>query len=312
MINILTLKDSKKKSSRSKADLFELLLTLKLRKNYKLNTEFLEQEIIGLRESVLKFFNGDSRVEEQDKRANILLPFLIKEIDAKLIPKFGKPIGIIWVGREWQTKQSLSDIDIDFKSGHGVGFSIKSTRSGKGTQKNLGIESLKKYLDLDIENELGSMWGKIRLDLAAEGRELKEISQEGTTIIRKNKYRFPLIQEIGKKYGLVVQKIAIKRSVENFNKFSPKRKMDFIEYILGLKEIKPLINTGVEGNKPYLYWNEKFNRILEQKLNAKTVDGKGYYIMAGEKPIIRIQANFTNGIGLSAFCERAFLLENII
>jgi len=156
------------------------------------------------------------------------------------------------------------------------------------------------------------MWGKIRLDLAAEGRELKEISQEGTTIIRKNKYRFPLIQEIGKKYGLVVQKIAIKRSVENFNKFSPKRKMDFIEYILGLKEIKPLINTGVEGNKPYLYWNEKFNRILEQKLNAKTVDGKGYYIMAGEKPIIRIQANFTNGIGLSAFCERAFLLENII
>jgi len=311
MIDILTLEDSKRKSSRSKADLFELLLTLKLRKYYKLNTESIDQEIIDLRKDILKFFNGDSRIDEQNKRANILLPLLIKEINNKLIPKFGKLTSITWVGREWQTKQSLSDIDIDFKSGRGVGFSIKSTRSGKGTQKNLGTESLKKYLNLNIENELRDMWKRIRSDLATQKRELEEISKRGTTIIRKNKYRFPIIQEIGKKHGLSVQKIAVKRSVENFNKLSLERKLDFVGHILGLREIKPLINAGVEGDKPYLYWNEKFNRILEKKLGAEAVDGKGYYIMAGSKPIIRIQANFTNGIGLSAFCERAFLIEDL-
>jgi len=30
--------------------------------------------------------------------------------------------------------------------------------------------------------------------------------------------------------------------------------------------------------------------------------------LADKKPLIRLQASFTNGIGLSAFCERAFLL----
>jgi len=68
----------------------------------------------------------------------------------------------------------------------------------------------------------------------------------------------------------------------------------------------------VTGTTPHLYWNESFNKLIRGKLAAKMEkNGKGYYITVDEEPILRIQANFTNGIGLSAFCERVFLVKEL-
>ena len=237
---------------------------------------------------------------------------LILEIDKNLVPKFGKPVGIQWVGREWQARKSISDIDIKFKSNITIGISLKSTRTGMGTQKNLGTESLKRFLDFNLTKEIKNMWQKIRVDLAKRGRILRKLSKENRTVIRKNKYKHPPIQEIGKKYGGFVQKRGVEKSVKSFNELSRNRKLNFIEYILGIGESKPLLNVRVTGTTPHLYWNESFNKLIRGKLAAKMEkNGKGYYITVDEEPILRIQANFTNGIGLSAFCERVFLVKEL-
>jgi len=58
--------------------------------------------------------------------------------------------------------------------------------------------------------------------------------------------------------------------------------------------------------------NENFNKLKRGKTAGKNEkNGKGYYITVDEEPILRIQANFTNGIGLSAFCERVFLVKEL-
>lgn len=142
--------------------------------------------------------------------------------------------------------------------------------------------------------------------------ELAKISQAGRTIIRENKYKFPIIQKLGKKHGSPVQKLAVSQSVELFNNLPRDKKLDFLEHILGIEESKPLLNAGVKGKEPYLFWNERFNKLLTGEIKAVSEDGsKGYHVTVDSDKIIRIQANFTNGIGLSAFCERAFLPANL-
>lgn len=308
MTNLLSLEESRKKSSRSKADMFEVLLALRLSDHYGLETTLLKKELAVLEAELARFLNGERRVSEQQQRLNILLPILVKELDDALVPESGKPVEIKWVGREWQARRTLSDINIKFSSGYRLGISVKSTRSGKGTQKNLGTRSLRELLGLDLTGEVKDMWQRVSVALSRRGGKLAELSKEGATVIRKSKYQFPIIQEIGKRCGYPVQKIGIEKSVKLFNNLTPKRKLDFVEHILGIEESIPLLNAGVVGEQPYLYWNEDFNKLLTGTLAAKMERGvKGYYITVDGTPILRIQANFTNGIGLSAFCERAFL-----
>lgn len=297
---------SRKKSSRSKSDFFELLLTKELNRYYRLSYQNLVNEIKEVINKIMVFKDGRTRIKEQRDRAKLLLPFLVKEVD-KLIPNYGNPTKINWIGRKWQINRSLSDINIKFSSEKSIGISTKSTRSGKGTQKNIGLKELKRYLGLKIDKELIEMKNKIISKVALQNKELKEIAKKGMTFIRKNKYRFPVIQKIGREYGIPLQQLAVKESVKLFNKLPFIRKKEFVNFILGFKEEELLLNAFISGKQNYIYWNEALTRLIGDDLKAVEEGNKGYYILSNGKYFIRIQVNFTNGIGISPFCERAFL-----
>lgn len=297
---------SRQKSNRSKADLFELLIVKELSRHYNLTYQEIEKFIEEITKRIEIFKDGSERVIEQQKRVKLLIPFLIKEID-KLIPKLGRPIKIIWIGRKWQTIKTLSDISINFSLGKNLGISIKSTRSGKGTQKNIGLKELKSYIGLNIDQKLLEMKKKIILKIARQNKELKEIAEKGMTAVKKNKYKFPVIQEIGKEFGVPLQKLAVIESVNCFNKLDLDKKKDFLNFIFGLTGNELLLNAFMSGKKNYIYWNNSLINLVGNDLKAVKKGDKGYYISSKDKNIVRIQVNFTNGIGISAFCERAFI-----
>lgn len=308
MYKVFTIEDSKRKSSRSKADLFELLIAIGLSEVYGLKKDKLEKEKKELERIISRFLNGEKRTEEQYKRADILTPALVKKINSEVIPIYGKLKTIDWIGRRWQEEETLSDLGLSFESGFLMGISLKSTRQGLGTQKNLGYEKLKQLLGLNIDKEIREMWRNVRKDLSVGTSELTELVAKSQGEIKNAKYRFPIIQDIGKRHGTPVQKIAVDRSVELFNALSKNKKLMFVEEIFGAGSDSPLLNAYVEGERPQLYWNEKMRNLLEAKLTAKKIKDKSYVILTDAKPLVRLQASFTNGIGLSAFCERAFIV----
>lgn len=308
MYKIITVEDSKKKSSRSKADLFEVLVAIGLSDVYKLKKDKLEKIKQELESIISKFPNGEKRTEEQYKRASILIPALIEKLNSDIIPTHGGIKTINWIGRRWQEEETLSDLDLTFDSDFVMGVSLKSTRQGLGTQKNLGYEKLKQLLGLDIDKELKEVWANIRRDLSNAGGELAKISAKSQGEIKNAKYRFPVIQKIGKRYGTPVQELAIDKSVKLFNTLPKKKRLAFLEEIFGIKSTKPLLSVLVEKDTPQLYWNETMRSLIEGELVAEKIKDKSYRILADKKPLVRLQASFTNGIGLSAFCERAFLL----
>lgn len=258
---------SRKKSSRSKADLFELLLVKELNKYSKLSCLNLNDEIKNLINKIKLFKDGSTRIKEQNKRVRLLLPYITKELN-KLITTEGKIIKIVWIGRDWQTHKTLADIDIKFLSGKIIGISTKSTRSGKGTQKNIGLKELKKYLGLNIDEELLEMKNKIISKVSAQNKYLKEIAKKGITFIKKNKYRFPIIEKIGKEYGVPLQQLAVKESVKLFNKLTFEKKKAFINFILGFEEKGPLLNAFISGKTTHLYWNISLTSLVGDDLKA--------------------------------------------
>jgi len=308
MYQIITVEDSKRKSSRSKADLFEVLVAIGLSDVYKLKKDKLEKIKQELESIISKFPNGEKRTEEQYKRASILIPVLIEKLNSDIIPTHGGIKTINWIGRRWQEEETLSDLDLTFDSDFVMGVSLKSTRQGLGTQKNLGYEKLKQLLGLDIDKELKEIWANIRRDLSNAGGELAKISAKGQGEIKNAKYRFPVIQKIGKRYGTPVQELAVDKSVKLFNALPKKKRLAFLEEIFGIKSTNPLLSVLVEKDTPQLYWNETMRGLIEGELVAEKIKDKSYRISADKKPLVRLQASFTNGIGLSAFCERAFLL----
>lgn len=307
---VLTIEDSIRKSSRSKADLFEVIVTINLSQYYGLNLDGLIKDRNKLEQEISKFMDGDRRIKEQYKRAEILTSSLVRKLDTEVVPTYGKPSEIKWIGRKWQEEATLSDIDLGFKSGNIIGISLKSTRKGGGTQKNIGYGKLKKLLGVNIDRELKEMWDRIREDLREKGDELSKIAEKSQTEIKEAKYKFPPIQEMGKKYGFPVQKLAVDQSIALFNALSRKRKLIFLEEIFGIGSARQLLNALVEGETPRLNWNKTAQALIKGDLLAKKLEDKSYKIIANGKPLVRLQASFTNGIGLSAFCERAFLLTN--
>jgi len=126
-------------------------------------------------------------------------------------------------------EETLSDLDLTFDSDFVMGVSLKSTRQGLGTQKNLDYEKLKQLLGLDIDKELKEIWANIRRDLSRAGGELAKISAKSQGEIKNAKYRFPVIQKIGKRYGTPVQELAVDKSVKLFNALPKKKRLAFLE-----------------------------------------------------------------------------------
>ena len=296
--------DGAEKSSRSKADYFEVLIAASLAKHYKVKKNF-EKDIKALRLSVMEFKDGDERVEEQEDKAKQTSTKLIKFLGSEDISTIND---VEWIGRLHQTEETLSDVNISLDDGEVVGISFKSTRGGTGTQKNLGKDTVKKYLSIDIDDAIDEMWSTIRQELTKKG--LKDIATGGKGTIKNAKYDHPIISTIGKKYGLPVQQMAVQQSVENFNSLTPAKKREFLRLIYGFKDMARLLNVYALKDKIDIYWNEKYAEIANSDdLEAEKISKKAYCLKHNGERVLRVQSSFTNGIGISPFCQRAFLIE---
>lgn len=293
------------KSSRSKADFFEVLIARGLARNYNIDKDF-SKRITILKMIISKFENGYYRIEEQEQRANKavkeLTDFLTKE-------GINNIKDVEWIGRYHQTEHTLSDIDITLNDNSKIGISLKTVRTGMGTQKNLGYKTLKKYLSINIDKELADMWNNVREGLKKTGdSKLKSISYLPKIEIRKRKRIYPIIEKIGKKYGHPVQIESVKQSINKFNALTDNEKSNFMKLIFGFEDKKRLLNVIAQKDKVIIYWNNEYDSIILGKgLEAKNIGDVSYGIYTNNSLIIRLQASFTNGIGISPYCQRAFL-----
>ena len=301
------MKKNIEKSSRAKADFFELLICQGLINYFRLPRNYTE-EIKTLRKTLSTFPDGKLRIKDQEEKAKRLLPHI-----GNLLKRKSKTQGqikeILWIGRAFRANKTLADVKVIFGNNDSIGISLKSVGVGTGTQKNIGYKSVKECLQVDLDKELKNMWLKIRTTLKTMGGEYSKISELSQKAIKDSKYQYPKIQEFARKLAEPIQRKATRESVWHFNRLPLKDKINFLKILLGYDKKLELLTIIVSQKDILSYSNDKYDSLVtgKVKVEAKAIKSKSYGIFINGNLVLRVQSSFTNGVGLSPFCQRAFL-----
>jgi succinate dehydrogenase flavin-adding protein (antitoxin of CptAB toxin-antitoxin module) len=292
------MENRKVKSNRAQADYFELLVAQYICHLYNINFNYSENLAL-LSNKILELPNGNERLKLQNNNLLKLAKELKDILDFEISRK-GKIIKVIWTGRQLILK-TTSDVDVKHINHQFTRFSIKSiAQSGTGTIKNLGMRSLKKYLGINFESEYNEMWYKLREYTGKFQMSQDELKKE----ILKDERLLKWATNNGQEYQIKLNKLCL----EAFNNLSMEDKTKFLNFILDAEDKNLYViivnSKGVIVYKPV----EKEIKFVRQ-IEAKKDSGVGYTIYINNIPTYRIQTNATNGIGISAFCQRVFFAD---
>ena len=292
------MKDRRVKANRAQADYFELLVAQYICHLYKIRFSY-SKDFVSLSDKILTVPDGVNRLKLQNRNFLKLIPKL-KKILSYEISKKVRIIEVIWLGRKLTIK-TTSDVDAEHITHKFTRFSIKSiSESGLGTIKNLGMRSLKKYLNINFQDEYEKMWKGLRKFT----QESKLSKRKLKLKILKNKRLLNFAITNGKKYQMKLNQLCLKA----FNNLSRENKVEFLNFILDARDENLYVIIanlrGVITYKPV----EKEVKLISS-IDARKNSGVGYTIYIDKMPTYRIQTNATNGIGISPFCQRVFFAD---
>ncbi|MEK7213180.1 MAG: hypothetical protein AAB678_01940 [Patescibacteria group bacterium] len=298
------LNKNKEKSNRAQADYFELLVCQYICHLYNITFSYSE-DLAKLSNQVLAKLDGRERLKLQNDNFIKIQPEIKKILDWE-ISKKGKIICVIWTGRHFVIEQSTSDVDAEHITKKKTRFSIKSiAKSGTGTLKNLGLRKLEKWFGFDFTKQQNEMWKKLQNYIFKTTGKNTHQRGELKKLAKKNKKLSKWAQDNGRKYQILLNKICF----EAFNNLSLKNRKEFLDFITDCfdEDLYVIIvnNSGVVISKPTEKQTAMKDKIIAKRDGSSDV---GYAIYINKTPTYRVQTNNTNGIGISAFCQRIFLI----
>lgn len=291
------MENRKVKSNRAQADYFELLVCQYICHLYNVTFSY-SKNLAQLSNKILVLPDGKERLKLQNDNFIKIQPKIKEILDYEIVQK-GKVIKVVWVGRNLLI-ETTSDVDAEHINKQKTRFSIKSiANTGTGTLKNLGAKQIESFLGVDFSKQYKEMWQKLRNYLDDQENSQKKIKRK----VQRNKKLLKWAIENGKKYQIELNELCFNA----FNSLPLEKKIDFLNFI-----------TDCNDNDLYVIIVNSVDIIIykpvEKKLKViKNIEAKkdkltntGYAIYVNGKPTYRVQTNFTNGIGISAYCQRIF------
>lgn len=297
-------KTNKEKSNRGQGDYFELLVCQYICHLYQITFSYSEN-LAKISNQILERADGPARLKLQNDNFIKIQPEIKKILDEE-IKKKGHIIGVVWTGRHFVIEQSTSDVDAVHYSQSKTRFSIKSIeKSGTGTLKTLGLKKLETFFNFKFSGQQDKMWQELEKYIFEKiGKEIK--SRVGLKkAAKKNQKLLTWAKMNGKKYQYLLNNLCF----ESFNWLSLARRREFLNFITDChdEDLYVIIvnNAGVVIYKPIEKQAKEDDKIIAKKVDGNDV---GYTIYINNMPTYRVQTNNTNGIGISPFCQRIFLI----
>jgi len=291
------MKNRKVKSNRAHADYFELLVCQYICHLYKATFSYSE-DLAKLLNKILILADGKERLKLQNDNFIKIQP-KIKEILDYEIGQKGKVIRVIWVGRNLLI-ETTSDVDTEHINKHKTRFSIKSiANTGTGTLKNLGARQIKKFLGVDFSKQYQEMWQNLRNYLNDNEKLQEKLKKKAQRTQKLLKWA----TENGRKYQIGLNELCFNA----FNSLPTEKKIDFLNFITDCNDddLYVIIVNSVDViiYKPV---EKKLKVIKSIEARKDKLTDVGYAVYVDGKPTYRVQTNYTNGIGISAYCQRIF------
>lgn len=291
------MKNRKVKSNRAQADYFELLVCQYICHLYKVTFSYSE-DLAKLSNKILVLPDGKERLKLQNDNFIKIQP-RIKEILDYEIGQKGKVIRVIWVGRNLLI-ETTSDVDAEHINRQKTRFSIKSiANTGTGTLKNLGARQIEKFLGVDFSRRYEEMWQKLRSFLHDTETSQEKLKKR----VQRNQKLLKWATENGRKYQIELNKLCFNA----FNSLPMNKKINFLNFVTDCNDddLYVIIVNSVDViiYKPV---EKKLKVIKSIEARKDKLTDVGYAIYIDGKPTYKVQTNYTNGIGISAYCQRIF------
>jgi hypothetical protein len=291
------MKNRKVKSNRAQADYFELLVCQYICHLYNVTFSYSE-DLAKLSNKIIVLPDGKERLKLQNDNFIKIQPKIKEILDYEIRHK-GKVIRVIWVGRNLLI-ETTSDVDAEHINKQKTRFSIKSiANTGTGTLKNLGARQIKSFLGVDFSKQYEEMWQKLRNylnDYETSQEKLKKKVQRSQRLLK-------WATENGRKYQIELNELCF----DAFNFLPTEKKIDFLNFITDCNDddLYVIIVNSVDViiYKPV---EKKLKVIKSIEARKDKLTDVGYAIYVDGKPTYRVQTNYTNGIGISAYCQRIF------
>lgn len=286
------------KASGAPAQYFELLVARELADHVGVPFEH-QDELNRSRDDA-----GADRVKFQEDNLDRLRPHLLPWADERVSNR-GAVERVQWVGRDPKVRVERDPTDVRLlHSSRASKLSLKSTRAGRGTDRNPGGRDIASRLGFpDVHPLREEMYDLVRRYLAQEAGAPSGSKKLAVGRIK----RFLTRGENARHRKAVAELVApIQRRLAEgcaaaFNAMTRDEQRDVMGYLLAtdpdlwLGEVSEVVAKIVPAAA-----------VDEDDVLDAVPDGLAYVIRRNGQVILRLQANCTNGLGMSALCLRVF------
>lgn len=301
------------KSNRAQGDLFELLVIKNLVADLNgpstdsLSFDY-EAHLTDITIQLSSTPDGLSRIAVQNSRANSVRPALFALANNQAA-KLGPVSSVLWTGR---AKDPSTTADVRLTHASSTSFTdltLKSTSQGTGTLRNLGLTGrlIKKYVPSSLSADFSAL-APTMFSYAKEAVAAVSGTARLSEVASPRRFRRSLLNDLERAAAASVGRdaadLASEFFIELFNQLDSNQRRLIVNELLGC----PGPNVfSVVANDQSTYVGPLLAPTGPLTIARNSNPAvRGLWIKAKDIPVIRLEFNCTNGLGISPLCLRSF------
>lgn len=257
--------------------------------------------------------NADRNRVREERRA----PETAATLEAHLRGLKVKVVGVRWLGAHRGSEGTAVDLEIDLAKRGPIGYQLKSVEAGKGTNKNIGRETIERWLDVDLadldEKALADVVKAVTplhiRDL--DGSSFSSLHGSRERLADRNTALCAKLDATAKKAYLPHKYRMTKILADAFNRVAHPQRVEFVLKSLAFVDANEEYLLVHDARGPHLFDARALVAHVRSIVLMAEVKppGNSFRILGDGVRLFRVNSSAANHQGLSPLCARAFYQE---
>lgn len=219
-----------------------------------------------------------------------------------------------WVGGRRGADGSAVDLEVELDARKPVGYQLKSVKAGDGTMKNIGRDTIERWLKIDL-NDL-SHAALVDVVTALEPLKISGLDSSSFSALRTVRDRLhdddpglcDRLERTAKKAYEPHKYLMTKLLADAFNAAGPERRVAFVLNALSFVEDNEEYLLIHDDRGPHLFdVRALVGHVRSIALTAEVrPPGNSFFVLGDAVRLFRVNSSAANHQGLSTLCARAF------
>lgn len=246
------------------------------------------------------------KIRTQALRVQTVVPQIVAKLQERAT-ELGPVIGAKYIGDERGLKATVADLRFFHANGQMSDFSLKSIVAGQGTTRNIGARSIHRLTDVDAPGRTRDMYQQVLTEISRRD----PARGEALTKMRAGERKRALTDDERDLAAVIGQKATAEVARDfaaQWTTLDRDRQKELLMAGLGLRRHEPNLYIAIVNDTDAKIFEPRRVPNLEKVTLAYDPEHpQQVKFMNGDKLLLRMSFNCTNGLGISSMCVRTFL-----